>query len=44
MAQTLHWPRHQAVEASALATSSCICMKVSSGTSAPPKLCGSNAR
>ncbi len=29
MAQTLHWPRHQAVEASAFAISSCICMKTS---------------
>ncbi len=37
MAQTLHWPRHQAVEASALAISSCICMKISSGASVPAK-------
>ena len=44
MAQTLHWPRHHAVEASALATSSCICMKISSGASAPPRLFGSSAR
>ena len=44
MAQTLHWPRHQAVEASALAISSCICMKISSGASAPPRLFGSSAR
>ena len=43
-AQTLHWPRHQAVEASALAISSCICMKVISGASAPPRLFGSSAR
>jgi hypothetical protein len=26
--QTLHWPRHHAVEASALATSSSTCMKI----------------
>jgi hypothetical protein len=44
MAQTLHWPRHQAVEASALAISSCICMKISSGASAPPRLCGNSDR
>src|SRR6516225_3448278 len=44
MAQTLHWPRHHAVEASAFAISSCICMKISSGASAPPKLFGSRAR
>ena len=29
MAQTLHWPRHHAVEASAFAISSSICMKIS---------------
>jgi hypothetical protein len=44
MAQTLHWPRHHAVEASALAISSCISMKVSSGASLPPRLCGSSER
>ena len=44
MAQTLHWPRHQAVEASALATSSCICMKIASVASVPPRLFGSSAR
>ena len=42
MAQTLHWPRHHAVEASALAISSSICMKTSSGASVPPRLCGSS--
>src|SRR5882757_10921568 len=44
MAQTEHWPRHHAVEASAFAISSCICMKISSGASAPPRLCGSSER
>src|SRR5665213_716786 len=44
MAQTLHCPRHHAVEASALATSSSICMKTSSGASLPPVLCGSSER
>ena len=44
MAQTLHWPRHHAVEASAFATSSSICMKISGGASAPPALCGNSAR
>src|ERR1700730_760454 len=44
MAQTEHWPRHQAVEASALATSSSTCMKISGGASAPPRLCGSSTR
>ena len=42
MAQTEHWPRHQAVEASAFAISSSICMKTSGGASAPPRLCGSS--
>src|ERR1700736_5387325 len=44
MAQTEHWPRHHAVDASAFAISSCICMKISSGASAPPRLCGSSER
>ena len=44
MPQTLHWPRHQAVDASALATSSCICMKIPSGASWPPLLRGSSER
>ena len=42
MAQTLHWPRHHAVEASALAISSSICMKISGGASVPPTLCGNS--
>ncbi|MGY4511220.1 hypothetical protein ACVIN2_004674 [Bradyrhizobium sp. USDA 3650] len=44
IAQTLHWPRHQAVEASAFAISSSICMKASGAASVPPRLCGSSAR
>src|SRR5258707_5029469 len=44
MAQTVHWPRHHAVEASAFATSSSICMKISGGASAPPTLCGNSTR
>src|SRR5579863_1548841 len=44
MAQTLHCPRHHAVDASAFATSSSICMKTSSGSSAPPALVGNRAR
>jgi len=44
IAQTAFWPRHQAVEASALAISSIICMNVAIGASEPPRLCGSSAR
>src|SRR6266404_5227380 len=44
MAQTVHWPRHHAVEASAFATSSSICMKISGGASTPPTLCGNSTR
>src|SRR6266403_4732769 len=44
MAQTVHWPRHHAVEASAFATSSRICMKISGGASAPPMLFGNRTR
>src|SRR3984957_5500262 len=44
MAQTEHWPRHHAVEASALAISSSTCMNTSGAASAPPRLCGAGVR